>query len=150
MKLLGATQNEIIGISQVLNFYNGIKSTTKELVRSVMIYCDQVFESDNLNKTDKANHILSIATYFFLDEFNESNKTRNTLTFNKTHIAKPWRVKTILHEVPIFAFKSKKSNDFLQELYEIGFNDMMGFQNLFEPDNPTIDDVSNIYISRIC
>ncbi|MCD6654204.1 MAG: hypothetical protein LT067_05505 [Sulfurovum sp.] len=147
-KLLNFTKNETIALEQVLNFHNGIRSTPLELIRSVIINFDAQLNKANLSAEDKANNILYITRYFFHEEFKKAEKQRNNLTCNKKHIGKPYAIKTILHQIPIFAYKYKNSNDFISEYIESIVNGIAESQNLFESGNITAKEVSWIHIGR--
>lgn len=147
-KLLNFTKNQIIALEQVLNFHNGIRSTPYELIRSVMINFDAQLNKANLCDEDKANSILYITRYFFYKEFKEAEKQRNNLTYNKKYIGKPYVIKTILHQILIFAYQYKNTNDFISESIEFVINEITESQNLFESDNTTVKEISLIRIGR--
>lgn len=149
MKFWNFSKNDKIAVKQVTNFYNGAKTKPHELVRSFMIYMDVHFDKNNLPSKEKAEIILDITRFFYKKELEVSEKSkRNNLAFNVTHIHKPSRVKTLLHNIPIYSYQYKDQMDFLDELLELGFNDMMGLKNILGEDKPTLDEASSPYIVR--
>lgn len=149
MKVFKATPNEQIALEQTTDFYNGVKTKPHELVRSVMIYMDVHFNKSKLDTKVKAEIILFITRFFYKQELDDSEKgKKNKLAFNKKHIGKEHRVKTILHDIPIYAYQYKSGTDFLTELIEVGLNDMMGLKNILEPNKPTEEEASWIYKGR--
>ncbi|NOR56785.1 MAG: hypothetical protein GQ531_11350 [Sulfurovum sp.] len=148
MKLFDANKNEQIALEQTTNFYNGSRTKPHELVRSVMIYIDEHFNKSTLDTKEKAEIILFISRFFYKQELEEAEKGKNTLAYNKKHIGKEHRVKTILHDIPIYAYQYKSGIDFLTELTELGFSGMMGLKNIVEPDKPTLEEASAFYIGR--
>lgn len=149
MKFLNLTSNEQNALEQVLDFHNGVRSNPHELVRSVMIYMDVLFDKSELNPTKKADCILNITRFFFPDELRKEEKCKkNKLAFNHRHIKKPYKVKTILHQVPVFTYLNTNSNDFLGELLEIGLHGILGIKNIYAPESPTFEDISWFTIGR--
>lgn len=140
--------NEQAAIEQALDFHNGVRSSSYELVRSVMIFMDVLFDKTDLTPRVKAGHILDICWYFFSDELYEAGEGKNSLAFNKKHIGRPYRIKTILHQVPIFAYLYKDKDDIFAELMTIGLNGILGIQDVFEPDKPTLDEISPLTMAR--
>jgi hypothetical protein len=148
VKILGATSNEITALEQVTDFYNGIRSEPHELVRSVMIYMNQLFVKSSLDPELKAENILSITRMFFSVELSKAEKGKNKLPFTTKHIRKDHIVKTILHEVPIYTYLDPKKRNYLDELMDESFKGMMGLQNIFEPNNPSEENISWFTIGR--
>ena len=148
MRYFDLNPNQKLAVEQALDFHNGVRSSSDELVRSVMIFMGELFEKNDLAPKEKAEHFLNISRFFFFNEFKEAEKGKNRLALTKKHIDRPYRVKTILHEVPIFAYLHKGTNDFFTELLEIGINGMLGIQDVFEPDKPTIDEISEFTMTR--
>jgi len=148
MKFLDANNNEQKALEQTTNFYNGAKTKPHELVRSVMIYMDEHFNKSKLDAKEKAEIIMFISRFFYNHELKKAEEGKNILAFNKKHIGKEYRIKTILHDIPIYAYQYKSGNDFLTELIELGFSDMMGLKNILEPDKPTEKEASWFYVGR--
>jgi len=149
-KFFSPSANEIRAIEDVLSFHNGIRSTRAQLVKSAMIVFNTTFHKSSIDNKTKADKVLQITRYFFDDEFREFDKpkTKASITFNHTHIQKEAVVKTILHKIPIYAYLNKNSNDFLSEFFDNAVNSMLGVDNIFEEDKPTIDEVSPLYLYR--
>lgn len=149
IKLFDLTHNEKVAFEQVLDFHNGIRSKPHELIRSCMIYMDILFDKSKLDSREKAEHVLNITRFFFQDELKKAEKSKkNVLAFNHKHIDKPYRIKTVLHQVPIYAYSNNSSADFIEELMEIGVNGILGVKNMFESDKPTIEEMSWIAMAR--
>lgn len=141
-KILGATNNEIIALGQVTDFYNGIRSEPHELLRSVMIYTNQLFSKSSISLEKKAENILNITRMFFPMELSKAEKGKNKIPFTAKHIVKEHIVKTILHEIPIYTYADPKKRNYLDELLDEFFKGMMGLQNIFEPNNPSEESIS--------
>jgi len=144
--MLELNETEQTAIQQAISFHNGKSNSTAELIRSSMIYLNILFESPLNNANDYAERILSITYQFFYEEIQVINKEKNTLTFDKTHINKPYTLKSTSDKVPIFIYSNKKSP--LEELIEIAFNSMAGLKNKLEPDNPTKEELSEYRIMK--
>lgn len=149
-KILNLKENDLKIIRNFLNFYNGIKTERIELVQSVAILLNDVFIKLDIEANQKAELILSITKVFFTDEiqkYNKDNKKR-TFAYNAKSIEKESRVKTILHETLVYAYDNSRGSDIIQEMLTIGFNAILGIKNIFEPDKPTEDEISNIQMAR--
>lgn len=144
-EILNINQKEIGYIKSFLNFYNGIKTTKIELIQSVSIFINITLNTSKLEDKEKADAILNIIYMFFLAEINEYNKTnkKRTFTFNAKDIQKNTRIKTVYHDVPIYAYNYFKSNNFMEELLMTGASSIFGINNMFEPDKPSEDNISN-------
>jgi hypothetical protein len=140
--ILGTTNNEIMALNQVTNFYNGIRSEPHELLRSVMIYMRELFTKSSSSPEEKAENILDITRIFFSVELSKAEKGKNKLPFTAKHIQKEHIVKTILHEIPIYTYLDPKRRNYLDELFAEFFKGMMGLQNIFEPNNPSEETIS--------
>jgi hypothetical protein len=142
VKVLGATNNESMALSQVTDFYNGIRSEPHELLRSVMIYMREVFTKSSCPPEIKAENILNITRMFFSVELSKAEKGKNKIPFTAKHIDKEYIVKTILHEIPIYTYSDPKKRNYLDELLDEFFKGIMGLQNIFEPNNPSEETIS--------
>lgn len=144
-KILDLESKKLEDIQIFLSFYNGIKTERISLVQSVAIYINITLNKSDLELKEKAELILSIVEMFFKDEildYNKENKKR-TFTFNAQDVGKNFRVKTIFHNTLIYAYSYKGSNDFIMELFQNGINSVYGIKNIFEPDNPIEEDISD-------
>ena len=149
-KVLNLNEDDIRIIRIFLNFYNGIKTDRIELVKSVAIHINNNFQKLHLEASKRAESILNIVKIFFLDEINnyDRNNKKRTFAYNAKSTQKNSRVKTILHETFIYAYDSSRGSSILDEMFTIGFNSILGIQNIFEPDKPTEDDISDIQVIR--
>jgi len=153
-KILNLTSDELKGIRQVLSLFNGIRTTKEAYVKSFMIFvCIQcnLDTKDNKMNVIYANSILDIAKYFFHDIFIlDSKKSKKTLNFTKNSLTKEWYNKTIINNVPIFAYKTRNQIDFLIKQAMTGIADMMKLstENIFDKDSSnelTITSLKNLY-----
>ncbi len=141
------TDNEKESYKQLLAFHNGILSSDIELIRSSMIVLNMIFYQQNYeNREEYANLILNITMYFFHDKMSEINSIKNQLTFTTSHIDKPYTLKTTLDGVSIYKYSQNENP--LGELFEIGFNSLIGAQNKFDQDAPHIDNLSDFIIQK--
>jgi hypothetical protein len=149
-KILNLDNDDIKNIQIFLNFYNGIKTERIELVQSVAIYINNISKDLDIEASKKAELISDIIEIFFKDEIKKYNKTNNkrTFSYNAKSIEKESRVKTVLHETLIYAYDASKGSNIIQEMVTIGINSMLGIQNIFEPEKPTKDKISNIQMIR--
>ena len=114
-----------------------------------MIYIDSQFVRCDLPTKEQAEYILDIVRFFFPSELNRAEKSKkNALAFTRKHIGKPHRIKTILHQVPIFAYTYKDSNDFLLEIFEYALAGLVGMPDLFEHEEDVIEEVPPFTIGR--
>ena len=142
-EVLGSDKKELDYIKSFLNFYNGIKTTKIELVQSVAILINMTFKTSIIEDKEKAEAISNIIEMFFLDEITEYNKTKRTFTYNARDIQKNSRIKTVFHDVVIYAYNYSNSNNFMEELLMTGVSSILGINNMFEPDKPSEDTISN-------
>lgn len=151
-KLLKSSKIDIEAFYQLSNFFNGIKSSYEELLKSVTII---LREKSNIKIDDKQKHkeladnILNITKYFFYNEIKEieSNKTKRTFTYKDINITKIYITKTFLYDIPIYSYLNNNENP-LNKLFTIGFNSMIGIKSSVDKASPTIDEISNIQILR--
>lgn len=133
-------------LQQAMSFHNGKSCSDTELIRSSIIFLNILFYY-KLNDTIKYSEaILNITTQLFNDKMSEINKIKNQLTFNIEHIKKPYALKTILDGTFIFIYSTKDSP--LDELFEIAFKSMADLENKFEPDNMSIECLSEDEITE--
>ena len=133
---------------QLLNFYNGTRSSIEELLRSVMIQLNFKFSASTIDHSKKAEAINEVIRYLFHDELRCLQKQKNKAIFSKNDVSKPYKIKTILHDMPIFTFDNSGGQDFLTEFMTVGISAIIGIKNLFEPDKPEVEDISNIEFLR--
>lgn len=67
-KILNLNENTLKIIRIFLNFYNGIKTERIELVQSIAIHINNIFQTLDLENSTKAELILDIVKVFFIDE----------------------------------------------------------------------------------
>ena len=69
------------------------------------------------------------------------------ITLNRVFffIDKEFFVKTYISNLPIY---SKKNSQPLEEQINIGIEAILGLQNIFQKDNPTIDEISNYKMAK--
>lgn len=149
-KILDLKDNELRIIKIFLTFYNGVKTERIELIQSVAILLNDIFIKLDVEANQKAELILSITKVFFTDEiqkYNKDNKKR-TFAYNAKSIEKKSRIKTVLHDTFIYAYDSSRGSDIVSEMLTIGLNSILGIKNIFEPDKPTADEISNIQMIR--
>lgn len=144
--VLGLNQDEVKMYSQILNFYNGIKCSDIELVRSSMIYLNILFNHKNNDVTEYSELILDITMHFFNDEMVQINHEKNILTFNESHIQKPYALKTTLDTLHVYKYSNQTSP--IEELMEIALHSMVGANNKFEPELPPIEELSDYTIVK--
>gem|GEM_PF-1955319 len=149
-KILGLKEYELRIIKIFLTFYNGVKTERIELVQSVAILLNDVFIKLDIEANQKAELVLSITKVFFTDEIKNYNKNNNkrTFTYNAKSIEKKSRVKTVLHDTLIYAYDSSRGSDIISEMLTIGLNSILGIKNIFEPEKPTEDEISDIQMIR--
>jgi len=149
-KALGLNKKELKLLKVFLNFYNGIKTERIELIQSVAILVNESFKNLEIDKSKKAEFISDIIEIFFKDEIKKYNKSnsKRTFSYNAKSVTKKSRVKTVLHDTFIFAYDSSNGADIITEILTVGFNSMFGIKNIFEPDKPTEDEISNIQMIR--
>ncbi len=147
-QIVGLSEQEQLIFEQLLDFYNGIKSSKQELLKSVMIVINFRFNKSSLEPLKKAEVIREIIRYTFNDEFTSIRQKRNNEIFYKDDVTKPYKIKTILHDVPIYVTDHGKGNNFLEEFMTIGINTIFGIRSLFDSEAPTIDEANDRYILR--
>lgn len=138
--------NEIKMFNQILDFYNGIKCSDIELIRSSMIFLNILFKDESLDDYKYAELILEITMHFFSDKMANINKEKNKLTFNQDHIHKLYALKTTLDNV--FIYKYSNQTNPIEELSEIALHSIVGANNKFEPDLPLIEDLPEYTIVK--
>jgi len=146
--LVDMSEDEQQIFDQLLNFYNGIKSSIEELLRSVMIELNFKFSTSAIDPNKKAEAINEVIRYLFHDELRCLQKQKNKAIFSKNDVSKAYKIKTILHDIPIFTFDHGGGQDFLSEFMTVGISAIMGIKNLFEPDKPEFENISNIEFLR--
>jgi hypothetical protein len=116
-KLLGLSKNSLVALRQVLSLFNGIRTSKEELIKSVMIYIlaqSKLELSDEKDNIIYADAIYTFTEYQFFDIFKaDSRKKKRTLTFTDTSIVKPYYSKTVINDLPIFAYVVGKQDDFI-------------------------------------
>lgn len=142
--LVDMSEDEQQIFDQLLNFYNGIRSSLEELLRSVMIELNFKFSTSTIDPDKKAEAINEVIRYLFHDELRYLQKQKNKAIFLESDVQKPYKIKTILHGIPIFTFDNSSRQNFLLEFMTVGISAIMGIKNLFEPDKPELDYISDI------
>ena len=144
-KILGFDEKELILYKDFMNFYNGIKTEKIELIQSVALYTSTLFKKSELEDRKKAELIRRILDVFFFEEiviYNTTPKNNQTFVFNAKKLMVPIRTKTIFHNVPIYAYSHKNSNNFLLELALTGIHFILGMNNNLDSDIPVQQEVS--------
>ncbi|RXJ98274.1 hypothetical protein CRV02_13575 [Arcobacter sp. CECT 8989] len=145
--LLEFTNNEIEAFNQLTYFFNGIKTSNEELIKSVTIILK---EKSNIKSSQKEYHkklVESIynLTYFFFEKdiqsFELKNKKR-TFSYKEKNITRQTQIKTFLYDTPIYTYKNKTSKDALEELFEIGLDSIFGIQTMLEEDKEVTKEIS--------
>lgn len=134
------TEHEQKVFDQLLNFYNGLKSSEQELLKSVMTFINYKFNNSELDAVSKANLIREIIRYIFPVEFNKIQRKQNKKIFYSDDVSKAFKIKTIFHDVPIFVVDNNKGKDFLEEFMTIGINAIVGVKSLFDSEAPSLED----------
>jgi hypothetical protein len=137
-KILENTKLDIEMLNQLLFFFNGIKTSKEELLKSVTIFLnDKLARKDNNFYKIYADNIMDITRYFFNDDIIEIEKSKNkkTFSYNKNHIEKSYHIKTYLNDTPIYMYSNKTKNDAFNELFNIAIDSMTGLKNIFDIDN---------------
>lgn len=144
-ELINIEDKKLETIISFLDFFNGIKTAKIELVQSVALFINITFQQSKLDNKKKAEIILNLIKMFFLNEINEYDKKNNkkTFTFNSKSIESNIRIKTIFQNTPIYAYNYSNSNDFMQELVLAGMSSIFGINNIYEPDKPLEENISN-------
>jgi len=150
-KIIDLEPQKLEYLKSFLNFYNGIKTERIALVQSVAIYINITLNKLNLDSKEKAELILNIVEMFFVDEIINYNRKKNSkkkskkrmFTFNAKDIEKGSRIKTVFYNTLIYSYNYKGANDFVMELFQNGLNALYGIQNIFEPEKPIEEDISN-------
>jgi len=139
---------DLIAIKQLLEFFNGIKTSKEELLNSVLFY---LRTQSNIKDVEKyfllADNLMNILMYFLADTIDDINaeKKKQTFIYTSEHIDKEFFVKTYISNLPIY---SKKNSQPLEEQINIGIEAILGLQNIFQKDNPTIDEISNYKMAK--
>ncbi len=144
---------ELDALNQLTNFFNGIRTSTEELIKSITIV---LREKSNINNEEEKLHeqlsddIFNITKYFFYEEIKkfESKKTKKTFVYKTEHIIKEFHVKTFLYDAPIYTYVTQNTKDALSELIEIGFDSVFGIKNIFEEDKPDIEKISEFTMAK--
>lgn len=150
---LDTNKTDIDALNQLANFFNGIRTSPEELIKSATIV---LREKSNIKNDESELHeelsenIFNITTYFFNDEIKKfiSKKTKKTFVYKPEHIIKEYHVKTFLYDSPIYSYVTKNTKDALSELIEIGFNGIVGIKSIFEEDKPDIKEISEIQMIK--
>lgn len=145
--LLEFTNNEIEAFNQLTNFFNGIKTSNEELIKSVTIILK---EKSNIKSFQKEYHkklaenIYNLTYFFFekdIQSFELKNKKR-TFSYKEKNITRQTQIKTFLYDTPIYTYKNKTSKDALEELFEIGLDSIFGIQTMLEEDKEVTKEIS--------
>lgn len=146
-KLLELSELEIEAISQLLNFFNGIKTSYEELLKSVCIFLriqSKVLPTNSDLHKQTADSIYNIVVFFLNDVIKKITfNKKNNFQFTHKDMTKEYAIKTILFKT--FIYKNKSSNDTKNDfefLFESIFDFILGKNNVFEKE--TIDDSKEI------
>jgi len=127
--ILQCTPEELEVIRQVLSLFNGIRTTKEAYIKSFMIFTSvqcNLNTDNNQQNVVYANSMLEIAKYFFNDIFIlDAKKKKKTLNFTKNNLKKDWYNKTIINDIPIFAYITRHHTDFFIKYAIVGIADMM-------------------------
>jgi len=147
-EIFDLSDQEQMIFEQLLNFCNGVKSSPQELLKSVMIVLNMKFKKSLIDPVEKVAAIREIVRYIFHDELLKIQQKRNHEIFYQDDVFKPYKIKTILHDIPVYVIDHSKGKNFLQEFMTIGLNAIFGIRNLFDPDAPTLEEADEMYIAR--
>ncbi|UTJ06647.1 hypothetical protein [Arcobacter roscoffensis] len=134
------TDIEILTFKQLTDFFNGIRTSKEELLKSVMIFLrikSNIKNEDKKQYKELSESIINIVRFFFKDTILEVEKTKNkkTITYNIKNIEKEYIVKTYLSNTPIYTYYNKNTNDALNELITLGFMSMFGLSTIFDEED---------------
>lgn len=151
--LLNLSVKDQVTINQLLNLFNGIKTSNDELVESAMIFLRM--KSKITNKDDYkelSESILNIAIQLFNDVYLKGTKRRkkriNHFTYNEHYIDKRIRVKTFIDDMPIYTYSQHNYFNFMEEMVNLVEKSSQGLQNIFEPDLPETNEASEFTLLR--
>ena len=140
VKMLDFPTNKLVAMKQVLSLFNGIRTSKEELIKSIMIYIQLQSKLDISDKSTNmkyADAIYKFTEYLFMDIFLfDARKKKRTLTFTDKSIIKPYYSKTVINDLPIFAYVVGKQEDFLMKYALEGLASMADVES-FDDSNKT-------------
>lgn len=153
-KLLDLNDIEKKSFTQLNSFFNGIKTSKEELLKSVGIFLRVQSKVKNEDKKDHkllADNITNILRFYFketIDEIHKKRKKVNTKSkrefkYTPASVKKEFLIKTYINETTIYANKNSNTNDHLFELFMESLNGIMGIENIFDQTKPKEDEISN-------
>ncbi|MGA1932770.1 hypothetical protein ACH5BF_08640 [Arcobacter sp. YIC-464] len=150
---LEMSEIEIKALNQLLEFFNGIRTSKEELLTSVMIY---LRIQSNITTKDKEFHkelsesIMNIVRFFLQSTIIEveKSKKKKTIIYKQEKVKNEYCIKTHLSEVPIYTYVYKKTNNPIEELMIASFNSILGIENIFEKDKPKKEEISELQILK--
>lgn len=150
---LDITAIEKKAFNQLLDFFNGIRTSKEELLTSVMIYLrtqSNIADDEETLHKELSQSIMNI-TRFFLNKTIievEKSKKKKTVTYKKHKIKNDYCIKTILSETLIYTYVYKNTDNPLEVFFEASYNSILGIHNIFEKDKPKEDEISNYKMAK--
>lgn len=150
---LEMTVVEIQAFNQLLEFFNGIRTSKEELLISTMIYLrtqSNIKNDDTESHKELSESIINIVRFFFNETIIEveKSKKKKTIVYKEENVKKDYCIKTHLSELPIYTYIYKNTNNPMQKFMEASFNSIVGIQNIFEKDKPKEDEISNFQMAK--
>lgn len=153
-KFLNMTAIEIQAIKQLNTFFNGIKTSKEELLKSVSIFLkiqSKIQDTDLENHKLFAENIMNILRLYFDSTIHLIQKERNNkreFTYSKANITKDFTIKTYINETPIYIYNNQNTNDHFMQLFIESLNGIAGLSNIFQEDKPTLEEINEFTFKK--
>lgn len=146
-KLVPLNDIQIETIQQLNSFFNGLKTSKEELLKSVCIFLranTNISNDETKYHQELAKNIMDILLFYFKDTIKEVNKDKKrTFTYSKNSIKKEHLIKTNLDELPIYTSKNQNTNDHYMELVMESYKGIMGLPTIFDNDDSNVEEISD-------